>query len=196
MFVQLIQGKVSSREDLERQIHRWDADLRPGAVGFLGTTAGVTADGMAFLAARFASEEQARANSARSEQGAWWTETEKCFSGPVAFIDSSDVQVVIEPTDDAGFVQVITSTVSDRARLEALNERVSSELATSRPDVIGAVTVWDGDRAIDITYFSSEAEAREGEKKELPAEHKAIFEEWQSLLSDVTYLDLSSPLLL
>jgi hypothetical protein len=195
MFVQLIQGTVANAEDLERQLERWEAELRPGAAGFLGSTGGVAADGTAFLAARFASEEQARANSARPEQGAWWSETEKCFTGQVSFTDSTDVQVVIEPRNDAGFVQVITSTVSDRARLDQLNEVVASELTKSRPDVVGAVTVWDGDRAIDITYFSSEAEAREGEKKELPAEHKAMFEEWQSLLSDVTYLDLPKPII-
>jgi hypothetical protein len=196
MFVQLIQGQIASSEDLERQLHRWEADLRPGADGYLGTTAGVTADGTAFLAARFASEEQARANSARPEQGAWWSETEKCFTGPVSFTDSSDVQVVIEPTDDAGFVQVIQSRVLDRKRIEELNDTVASEMTTSRPDVVGSVAVWSGDRCCDITYFSSEAAAREGEKKELPEAHRALFQEWQSLLADVTYLDITTPLLL
>jgi hypothetical protein len=193
MFVQVIQGKVSNAQELKAQVDKWNKELRPGATGALGSTGGVAEDGTAFMAARFDSEQSARANSDRHEQGQWWAETEKLFAGSVSFTDSSDVQVLIEPSDDAGFVQVITSTVSDRARLEQLNGTFASEIQKSRPEVVGAVTVWDGDRAIDITYFSSEAEAREGEKKDLPPEHQALFQEWQSLLQDVSYLDLKEP---
>jgi hypothetical protein len=193
VFVQLIQGQTSSAQELKAQLERWETEVRPGAVGFLGSTAGVTEDGTAFLAARFDSEASARANSDRHEQGQWWAETEKLFSGEVTFTDSSDVQVVIEPTDDAGFVQVIQSRVRDRKRVEEINDVVAGEMRSSRPDVIGSVAVWSGDSCCDITYFSSEAEAREGESKELPAAHQALFEEWKSLLDDVTFLDLKEP---
>jgi hypothetical protein len=193
MFVQVIQGPTSSAQELKAQLDRWERELRPGAAGFLGSTAGVAEDGTAFMAARFASEQSARANSERHEQGQWWAETEKLFSGPVTFTDSSDVQVVIEPRDDAGFVQVILSKVRDRKRVEEINDVVATEMRTSRPDVIGSVAVWSGDRCCDITYFSSEADAREGEKKELPEGHQALFEEWKSLLDDVTFLDVKDP---
>jgi hypothetical protein len=93
MFVQLIQGKTSDKAGLGRQLDRWMSDLQPGAKGFLGTTGGVTDDGRVFVAARFESEDAARANSDRPEQGAWWSETEKHFDGPVSFVDSSDVDV-------------------------------------------------------------------------------------------------------
>lgn len=193
MFVQIIQGAVTSSTDLKRQLDRWDAEVRPGAIGFLGSTGGVTADGTAFLAARFADEASARANSERPEQTGWWNETEKCFTGPVQFTDSSDVQVIIEPRDDARFVQVIQSRVADRSRIEALNDVLATELTQSRPEIVGGVAVWSGDRVCDLTYFTDEASAREGERKQLPAEHKAMFEEWQSLITDVTYLDLTDP---
>jgi hypothetical protein len=193
MFVQVIQGKVSNAQELKAQLDKWNTELRPGAVGALGSTAGVAEDGTAFMAARFDSEENARANSDRHEQGQWWAETEKLFSGGVTFTDSSDVQVVLEPPNDAGFVQVIQSTVTNRQRVEELNDTVATEMTKSRPDVVGSVAVWTGNRAIDITYFSSEAEAREGEKKELPEEHQALFQEWQSLLEDVSYIDLKDP---
>jgi hypothetical protein len=193
MFVQVIQGQTSSAQELKAQLDRWERELRPGAAGFLGSTAGVAEDGTAFMAARFDSEQSARANSERHEQGQWWAETEKLFSGPVTFTDSSDVQVVIEPRDDAGFVQVILSKVRDRKRVEEINDVVATEMRTSRPDVIGSVAVWSGDRCCDITYFSSEADAREGEKKELPEGHQALFEEWKSLLDDVTFLDVKDP---
>jgi hypothetical protein len=41
----------------------------------------VTDDGRFVLLARFESEEAARRNNARHEQGQWWTETEKYLDG-------------------------------------------------------------------------------------------------------------------
>ena len=42
MFVQVIEGRVSDRDGLRRQMDKWESELRPGATGFLGSTAGVT----------------------------------------------------------------------------------------------------------------------------------------------------------
>ena len=45
-----------------------------------------------------------------------------------------------------------------------------------------------------INYFSSEAEAREGEKKEMPAELQEQMEELMTLSDgEPEYLDLSEP---
>jgi len=45
-----------------------------------------------------------------------------------------------------------------------------------------------------INYFSSEAEAREGEKKEMPQELAAAMEEMQSLaVGEPEFLDLRTP---
>ena len=66
--MQLIQGRVSDREGLHRQLDRWMAELRPGATGYLGTTAGVTDDDQGFAAARFESAEAAVVASLKSEQ--------------------------------------------------------------------------------------------------------------------------------
>ena len=41
MFVQAIEGRVADREALRRELERWENELRPGARGFLGSTAGV-----------------------------------------------------------------------------------------------------------------------------------------------------------
>ena len=193
MFIQLMQGKTSDAAALRRQFERWITDLRSGAAGFLGSTGGVAEDGTAFIAARFESEEAAQANSDRPEQGEWWAETEKLFDGPVSFTNSTDVQVQLEPPAKAGFVQVIQSKVKDRKRLEELNQRFEAEMANARPDVVGMVTVWDGDLARDIVYFSSEGEAREGETQELPAEFDELMSEYNSLAEDMKYLDLKDP---
>lgn len=194
MFVQIMKGKTSDKEGLERQLDKWQAEVRPGAVGFLGSTGGVADDGQLFMAARFESEEKARANSDRPEQGQWWSETAKFFDGPVNFIESSDVDIQMEPSGDAGFVQVMHSRITDRERLEKLNAEAMPAMTEHRPDVIGAVSVWQGNNEVyDISYFTSEAAAREGEKKEMPADQQKMFEEWGSLVQDTKYLDLKDP---
>ena len=77
MFIQVITGTVTDPEGLRRQSDRWQDELRHGAIGYLGATAGVTNDGRSIAMIRFDSEASARANSERDEQGAWWAETEK-----------------------------------------------------------------------------------------------------------------------
>jgi hypothetical protein len=193
VFVQLMLGKTANKEGLQSQVERWMTELRPGAEGYLGSTGGVTADGTAFMAARFESEAAARANSDRPEQGTWWAETERLFDGPVTFVDSSDVDVLLEPSNDAGFVQVMQSKVLDRARIDEINAVVGPSMTEQRPDVVGMVSVWSGDQVWDIGYFSSEEEAREGEKKEMPEEHRKMFEDWQSVIQDTKYLDITDP---
>ncbi len=66
-------------------------------------------------------------------------------------------------------------------------------MTEQRPDVVGMVSVWSGDQVWDIGYFSSEEEAREGEKKEMPEEHRKMFEDWQSVIQDTKYLDIADP---
>ena len=94
MFVQVMHGKTSDPEALHRRLEVWEAELMPGAVGYLGSTGGCTSDGDCILIARFEDREAARRNSDRPEQGAWWAETEKCFDGPVTFHDTEDVDLM------------------------------------------------------------------------------------------------------
>lgn len=195
MFVQILQGKVADAEALRRQWDEWIAQLAPAAAGWLGSTAGITRDDEWVGVARFESEEAARRNSDRPEQGEWWARTEPCFAGPVAFHDCADVDLLLEGgSDRAGFVQVMQGKVRDRARLEAIEEEMESVLSEFRPDFIGGLRAWHSDgRFSDVVWFTSEAEAREGEQKELPEDLKASFEEWTSLVSDVSWYDLNDP---
>ncbi len=66
---------------------------------------------------------------------------------------------------------------------------------TQRPEVIGGVLAFDASDATvtEAVYFTSEAAAREGERKPMPAEAAALVAEWQALLSDMRYLDLPEP---
>ena len=102
MFVQVIEGRTSNPDGLRAQFDKWVAEIQPGAKGYVGTTGGVAADGRVVVFARFASEDAARANSERAEQGAWWADTEKLLDD-VQFSESSDVsQFLGGGSDEAG----------------------------------------------------------------------------------------------
>src|SRR3954470_22646536 len=104
MFIQVISGTTNDREGLRRQSDRWNEEVRPGAAGFLGSTSGVTDDGRMIAVVRFESEEAARRNSARDEQGSWWAETEKYLEG-VTFKESTEITTMLGGASNrAGFV--------------------------------------------------------------------------------------------
>jgi hypothetical protein len=193
MFVQVITGQVADADGFEAALDRWQREVRPGAVGFLGSTGGVTPDGRAVVLARFESEEAARANSERPEQGAWWAEAEKCFGGPVTFHDCTEVDTFRGGgTDDARFVQVMTGR-ADRRRMRQMDERAEPFLPDLRPDLLGSVRAWHGDEYTEAAYFTSEAEARAGEAKQPPPELADAMVEWEDVMGDVTYYDLPAP---
>jgi hypothetical protein len=191
MFMQIVQGKITDREAARATMDRWLNDLQPGAKGWLGGTYGVTDDGTLVACVRFEDEVAARANSARPEQTAWWTEMEKNFAGPVTFHDCGDVTLLLGGgSDDARFVQVIQAKVKDRDRLKELMENSSKLLSEQRPDVLGGTIAIDDQGVVTETIaFTSERAAREAEKQEMPAEAGEVM----SLLEDVQYLDLHEP---
>jgi hypothetical protein len=195
MFVQVIRGRVEDVEGLRRQLDRWLAELAPGATGWLGSTGGVAADGTSITFVRFESAEAARANSDRPEQGQWWAETEKCFSEAPTFEESEDVdEYLAGGSDEAGFVQFMSGTVTDRSRLAAMDEAFTEHSPSIRPDVIGGIRAWTGgDAYVEAIYFTSEAEARANEARELPAELQALFAEMGEIVGEVTYVDITDP---
>jgi hypothetical protein len=194
MFVQIIEGRVADRDGLRRQMDNWMSELRPGAAGFLGSTAGVTDDGQAMLFARFESAAAAQANSERPEQGRWWAETEKYFDGPVTFTDSEDVQTFLGGgSDDAGFVQIMKGT-AERDQMQEMDAAFEQHAPSFRPDLIGVVRTWTGpDTYVEAAYFTSEADAREGEKKEPPPELADQMGEFEAMTANIEFLDLRQP---
>src|SRR5688500_2610932 len=134
MFVQVIQGKVSDAAPLRAQLDKWVAEVAPGAVGWLGTTSGVTDDGTFVALARFESSEAAQQNSERPEQGEWWDQTAALFSGEPEFHDSTTVEVDT-PGDPgkAGFVQVMQGRSSDPDRARELMASDPTDWSEFRP---------------------------------------------------------------
>lgn len=196
MYVQVIQGRASDAGRMREHLEEWERTLATGASGWLGTTAGVTDDGRAIAIVRFESEEAARANSGRAEQGEWWSTMESLYDGEPSFIDCRlvDTDVVGNP-DDAGFVQVMQGHSSDIERARSLMDASSSDLSQARPDILGRL--WTSNEEGDWTmaiYFTSEEAAREGEQKDMPEEMRAVMEEIGSLETrETTYFDLREP---
>jgi hypothetical protein len=195
VFVQVITGRVVDRDGLVRAQDRWDAQVRPGAVGFLGTTAGTTGDGRFVAFARFESAEAARRNSERPEQGEWWSEVEKSLDD-IGFVDSTDVHTLLGGgSDAAGFVQVMRGRITDRGRFDELERRsgdVAGRLKAHRPELLGDLIVLHEDGTFtEAAYFTDEAEARQGEAKPMPDDVRAEFEQWGTVFEVDEYLDLT-----
>ena len=196
MFVQVIQGKIADPQEARDALDRWAVDLAPDASGWLGSTAGVTEDGTFIALARCESEDQARRNSERVEQGQWWAEISKLFTAGATFRDSTHVTVDVQgDPDTAGFVQVMQGRGSDPERARELMSADSTDWAEFRPDVLGSVAVeHEGGGYTMAIYVTSEEEAREGEQKEMPPEMKAQMEEMDSLtIGETLFFDLKQP---
>lgn len=195
MFIQVIDGTTNDADTLHRQFDQWERDLKPGAIGYLGSTAGCTSAGDCIIIARFESSEAAARNSARPEQSAWWAETERCFESAPRFHESNEVHVIAHgEIDRAKFVQVMEGHVDDKKRAIDLEQEADAILATARPDLLGVVTAFfDDGEFTEIAYFASEAAAREGESKEPPADVAEMMGEWERVMKVERYLDIDDP---
>jgi hypothetical protein len=194
MFVQVIEGRTKDPDGMKRQSDRWQSDVRPGAIGYLGVTAGTAPDGRSIALVRFESEEAARANSERPEQSAWFEEMQKYWDGEPSFTESSEVEEFMGGGNDkAGFVQIMKSNDVDRAKLARMDQEFE-KVAHMRPDLIGMFRVWTGPNScLEAAYFSSEAEARAGEKAEIPADVQALMAEFEDMNVNTEFIDLPDP---
>ncbi len=194
MFVQIIQGKTSDATGLRRQLEHWDQQLKAGAVGYCGTTSGVAEDSTFVGLVRFESEEAARRNSQRPEQGQWWAETQGYFDSEVTFHDGNEVDTLLSGgSDDAGFVQVIQGRARDKARLKQLGDEILEWFPAIRPDYVGGVIAWEGAHFIEVAYFTSEEAARRGEQQVGESDKAGQFRQWMDQVDDLTYIDLKDP---
>jgi hypothetical protein len=196
MFVQVIQGQVTDAEQAHAALDRWMQEQAPNATGWLGTTAGVTEDRRFIALARFESADAARQNSADPAQDAWWKDFSANLEGEAEFHDSEDV--VVDLTGDpaeAGFVQVIQGRGTDPDRARELMSADSDAWAGFRPEILGTTAAMYGDGEYTMAmYFTNEAEAREGEQKEVPPELKAQMDELNAMAVGMpTFYDLRQP---
>ncbi len=196
MFVQVIRGHVRDPERVRAQFDTWVAELSAGAVGWLGSTAGVTDDGQLVALARFESEEAAQRNGDRPEQGAWWERMAANFTAEPVFHNSTSVEAdTYGDPDEAGFVQVMQGRTSDPDRSRELMASDPTDWQAFRPDILGTLSAYHGDGGWTMwIWFRSEAEARAGEQQEPPAELRRMMEEMESLtVGERTFYDLKEP---
>jgi hypothetical protein len=197
MYVQVITASVTDVDAHRRSVERWKKELRPGATGFLGDTRGIAEDGTMFVLARWESAEAAQQHDALPEQQEWLAEAQQHLDGLESH-ESTDVTLMGGGgSNDAGFVQVMFGHILDEAAYGSMMARMSElgpKLQAVRPDVLGGVTVrLDADRYVDVVYFSSEAEARDGEAKELPEDLQSEMAEMMTGFEVDRYLDLKDP---
>ena len=195
MFVQVIFGhQVVDERRLRGQFDRWRTDLRPGAVGFVGCTAGVAPDGRFVAVVRYDDAHTAEANGARAEQAQWWRDTRGLIDGP-SYHGSDDVEFLVGGgSDDAGFVQIIEGRTSSRDEFMQLERELEHRFAIDRPDFIGSTIVfWTDGAWLEVAYFTSETQVREGEARGLSPEAATIFDQWQRVAAPASYLDLADP---
>ena len=193
MLIQVIEGKVKDADLLRRQMERWRGELKPGASGYLGSTGGITADGRGITLARFESEQAAKANSDRPEQGAWWNETAKAFDGPATFHDCREVDLLLGGgSNDAGFVQIIQGRAKNESEMRKRVSELEGQLRERRPDILGMMLAWHGDGGFtQAVYFTSEENAR---RQEQATEQDQLRQEYMSLFEgQPTFFDLTEP---
>jgi hypothetical protein len=146
--------------------------------------------------ARFESEDAAQQNSDRPEQSAWWDEMAAQFTGEPVFHNSTvvDVDTPGDPSQ-ATFVQVMQGRTSDTDRARELMASDPVDWRAFRPDILGNLWVGhDGGAWTMAIYFTSEADAREGEQKTPPPEMQKTMDEMNALsIGEPTFLDLKDP---
>jgi hypothetical protein len=63
-----------------------------------------------------------------------------------------------------------------------------------RADVLGLQRVWTApDTYVEAVYFTSEDAAREGEQQEMPPEMQAQMGDFEDMMGDIEYIDLTEP---
>ncbi len=195
MFIQIIQGMCNDEAMLRRQMDTWRERMAPQTEGWLGGTYGLTETGEFIGVVRFESREAAARSSSRPEQDAWWRETSQCFDAEVTFHDCDNAIMFLDGgADDAGFVQVIQGRLADPDHFRRFMSQPMDSLHMMRPELIGGTIAIEPDGSFTETVaFRTEADAREGERKEMPPEAAAEWEQEMALMQDVSYKDLHHP---
>ncbi|MBA2387532.1 MAG: hypothetical protein H0V69_10670 [Acidimicrobiia bacterium] len=197
MFVWVLEGKAADPGEVGRQLGRWTSEFGETIPGYLGATGGVTDDGRFLLFVRWESEDAGNELLMRPEQQAWYEEFQTSFDGAIVFAETGDVTTHLAGgSDAAGFVQAMKVSGVDRQRVEAADREFENIASHVRPDLIGGIRVWTAlDGFVEVNYFTSEQDARAGEKQAPPPELVEGFEDFMAMMKDAEYFDFTAPFL-
>ena len=189
MFIQVIQGKTSRREEVRKETTFSSEHSAGPAEGWLGSTLGLTDDGDFFAVVRFESREAAMANSARPETDAFAKKMAELMDGEPSFFDSDQVETFLDGgSDDAKFVQIITGK-ADPGLWQKIGD--GSELREIRPDIIGGtVAIQDDGSFVETVAFTDEQSARQGESEMHDEAPPEVSEALQQIMEGATFYDL------
>jgi hypothetical protein len=160
MFVQVVRGVVADGGAAFARLDQWRKQLAPGAAGWLGTTAGITADDELVAFVRFATTADARANSDRVEQGMWWAESAVVFAGDVTFDNYEEVTLFGDGgSDAAALVEVVVGRVRRPAAGQQLAQALAAQGLQLGSSVIGGLVGLHADGHLtQAVYFSDGAD--------------------------------------
>jgi hypothetical protein len=197
MFVWVLEAKAADPGEVGRQLARWTSAFGTTTPGYLGATGGVTDDGRFLLFVRWESEDAGNELLMRSEHLAWYDEFQQSFDGAIAFAETGDVATFLDGgSDAAGFVQAIKVSGVDRERVDAADRELENIAPHVRPDLIGGIRVWTApDGFVGANYFTSEHDARAGERHAPPPELVEILEDFMAMMKDAEYFDFTEPFL-
>jgi hypothetical protein len=184
MFSEVVQGRTNDPAAARRAMERW----APTA-GIANITAGVTADGRFIAVTTFEPE-----GSAKAADGDWHS----ALDGQVTVRTGTRTDL-FAPGDlwRAGFVQVVQGQVTDLVQARRHTASLQAELAAHLPCLLGTLTVeHDAERFTRVLYFSTEEEARAGERDMPAAVRRREEPALRLLVGPLEFLDLRDPWLL
>ena len=193
MYAHVVRGRTRAGARADEAWQRWVADVAPLASGWRDTTGGTTAQGEVVAVTRFSSARDAQRTLSLPQHRSWWDATLAELDGEADVMESDDVtppESVVDPS--AGFVQMMMATVADRPGVERVEEEIDEPFKRWRPDLLGGYRVWMlGSRLLAVDYFTSEAEARAGERRQPPPEVAEAMPRWLEHMADVEWFDLA-----
>lgn len=194
MFVWVLEGQAEDPGEVGRQLGRWTSEFGD-TPGYLGATGGVTDDRRFLLFVRWESVEAGNELLMQPDHAAWYDEFQRSFGGAVEFAETDDVTTHLAGgSDAAGFVQAIKVSGVDRQRVDAADREFENLAPTFRPDLIGGIRVWTApDRFVEMNYFTSEQDARSGERKDPPPELADALDDFMAMMNDAEYSDFTEP---
>jgi hypothetical protein len=197
VFIRIMRGRVVDGAGTRFELARWRQELSAGTPGWRRLTAGVTDDGEVVTVLRYGDEEAARRSGERPQQAAWRASVERQLAGRATWYDCPVVNVMKAGDEaDAGFVQVMQGRLVDPVRLAAMRAEVEQTLRERAPHVLGVTVAEhaDGVGFTEVTYFTSEREARAGERQ-MPVEMAVQLGTVRSYMEGLEFLELRDPVL-
>ena len=193
MFVLVMTARVTDPAQVREHLDRWVAELAPGAQGWLGNTAGGTADGVLVLLARFASREACLLADARPEHKAWETGLVRLFAEPPVILESTSVDVYTpDDPSKAGFVQVVQGRSRDPEQVRRLFADARTGWKQLLPGMLGSVTLGHPDGGWTTAIYVA-AEAAGASPHPLPHLEELMEQVEHLSLSELVHLDLADP---